>query len=71
MICPSCKYEYTEKYIGEWNKTYEAINGDERPIRLYFEHNVSAENYGYSVYLFACPKCKTVIMHNDEDFIEY
>lgn len=71
MKCPSCDYEYEDKYTFNG---YEVIKGDKEFIDIYTEHSFLIDNpeecsygdYNYEskikAHLKACPKCKTVIL---------
>lgn len=74
MECPACHYIYEE----EWNRkkrNYVLVKGDENFIRIMTDHNfviVNPEhkenpwlNSELTVELYACPKCKCVVMSDD------
>jgi hypothetical protein len=58
-----CGYEYKTDYYGKEKK----ITGDEEFIYIIGEFHVKSDDYYHTeirVSLYACPKCKTVILGN-------
>ncbi len=66
--CPSCKYSFELDYFDGKKENDYIIKGDEEPIHLKLSNNIKIYQRkdfdDDEVYLYACPKCKTVTFNN-------